>query len=231
MGLSTRYRNRTVNEVLKQTLPVSLTLGAAAFVVALGIGVGLGSFAAVFHNRAADRLAMFAALLGISLPVFVLAPLFILLFGVAWKWVPVAGWGGFRELILPAVCLALPFAAAIARLMRASLLDVLGQDFIRTARAKGMTEERVVLVHALKVAILPVVSYAGPLAANLLTGSLVIEQLFAIPGIGPFFVNSVLNRDLFMVGGIVLLYSVLLIGFNIVVDILYAWLDRRIRLT
>ena len=231
LGLSTQYRNRTVNEIIGQTLPVSLTVGAAAFAIALGVGIWAGTYAAVRHNRAGDRAAMTGALLGISLPVFVIAPLAILLFGVGLRWVPVAGWGTPRQLILPALCLGLPFAAAVARLMRTSLLEVLGQDFIRTARAKGQTEGKIVYRHALRVALLPVVSYAGPLAANLLTGSIVIETIFALPGIGPFFVNSVLNKDVFMVGGIVLLYSTLLIFFNLVVDVLYAVLDRRVRIS
>jgi len=231
LSISTQYRNRTVNEIIGQTLPVSLTVGAAAFAIALGVGIWAGTYAAVRHNRAGDRAAMTGALLGISLPVFVIAPLAILLFGVGLRWVPVAGWGTPRQLILPALCLGLPFAAAVARLMRTSLLEVLGQDFIRTARAKGQTEGKIVYRHALRVALLPVVSYAGPLAANLLTGSIVIETIFALPGIGPFFVNSVLNKDVFMVGGIVLLYSTLLIFFNLVVDVLYAVLDRRVRIS
>lgn len=230
LGPSIQYRNRTVNEIVAQSLPVSLTVGAAAFVVAMGAGIWLGTFAAVRHNKAGDRGAMFLALLGISTPVFVLAPLLILLLGIWLRWLPIVGWGGPKELILPAVCLAAPFAASVARLMRTSLLEVLGQDFIRTARAKGLSEGRVVYGHALKVAILPVLSYAGPLAANLLTGSLVVETVFAIPGVGPFFVNSVLNKDYFMIGGIVLVYSLLLVAFNLVVDIAYAALDKRIRL-
>ncbi len=230
LGPSISYRNRTVNEILGQALPVSLVVGGAAFVLAIVLGVWLGAYAAVHHGRPGDRLAMLAALLGISVPVFVAAPLLILVFGVALEWLPVAGWGGPRELVLPAFCLGLPFAASVARLMRTSLLDVMRQDFVRTARAKGLSEMKVVYRHALKVAILPVVSYAGPLAANLLTGSLVVEQIFAIPGIGPFFVNSVLNKDSFMVGGIVLVYTVLLVSFNIAVDVAYAFLDKRIRL-
>ncbi|SDU21534.1 oligopeptide transport system permease protein [Verrucomicrobium sp. GAS474] len=231
LGPSIRYKNRTVGEILAQSLPVSMAIGACAFVIAMTAGIALGSFAAVRHNQAGDRGAMLLSLLGISLPSFVLAPLAILLFGVGLRWFPVAGWGGPRELILPSVCLALPFAASVARLMRTSLLDVLQQDYVRTARAKGVAEGRVVYVHALKVAILPVLAYAGPLAANLMTGSLVVEQIFAIPGIGPFFVNSVLNLDIFLVGGVVLVYSFLLVLFNIVVDVLCAMLDKRIRNT
>ncbi len=230
LNWSLHYKNRKVAEILGQAFPVSLTIGACAFVIAMGAGIALGAFAAVRHNQAGDRGAMLLALLGISLPSFVLAPLAVLFFGIGLRWFPVAGWGGVRELILPSVCLALPYAASVARLMRTSLLEVLHHDYVRTARAKGAPEGRVVYVHALKVAILPVLTYAGPLAANLMTGSLVVEQIFAIPGIGPFFVNSVLNRDLFLVGGVVLVYSTLLVLFNIVVDALCAAIDKRIRM-
>ncbi len=230
LRLSTKYLNRSVNEILAQTLPVSATLGSLAFVIALGSGVVLGSYAAVHQNGWQDRAAMFTALLGISLPAFILAPLAILLFAIYLPLFPVAGWGDLDQIVLPAICLALPFAATIARLMRTSMLEVLRLDFVRTARAKGLPEHVVIFRHALKVAILPVVSYSGPLAASILTGSIVVEQIFKIPGLGPFFINSVLNRDLFMVGGTVLVYSVALILFNIVVDVLYFVLDRRIKL-
>lgn len=227
---STRYFGRSVNEILGQTLPVSATLGSLAFVIALSSGVVLGTYAAIHHNQAQDRLAMLIALLGISLPSFILASLFILFFCIYLPIFPVAGWGGTDQIILPALCLSLPFSAAIARLMRTSMLEVLRLDFVRTARAKGLPERTVIYRHALKVAILPVVSYCGPLAAAILTGSIVIEQIFKIPGLGPFFVNSVLNRDLFMVGGTVLVYSITLILFNLIVDVLYFVLDRRIKL-
>jgi oligopeptide transport system permease protein len=228
---STKYFGRTVNEILAQTLPVSATLGSLAFLIALGAGIFLGTYAAVHHDQAQDRLAMLTALLGISLPSFILAPLLILVFCTYVPIFPVAGWGSPDQIILPAICLSLPFAAAIARLMRTSMLEVLHLEFVRTARAKGLPERVVIYRHALKVAILPVVSYCGPLAASILTGSIVVEQIFKIPGLGPFFINSVLNRDLFMVGGTVLVYSVTLISFNIVVDALYFLLDRRIKLT
>jgi ABC-type dipeptide/oligopeptide/nickel transport system permease component len=230
LGLSTKYRNRTVNEILAQTLPVSFLLGGLAFVLAMMLGIFLGCFAAVHHNEKRDRLAMLAALIGISVPNFVLAPLLILLLCMEVRLLPVAGWGSWSQIILPALCLALPFAASVARLMRSSMLDVLGLDFIRTARAKGLPERTVLFRHALKVAILPLVSYAGPLAATVVTGSIVIEQIFRIPGMGHFFVNSVLDRDLFMVGGTVLVYSLFLILFNLCVDMAYFILDRRIRL-
>ncbi len=228
---STKYRSRTVNEIIAQTLPVSMALGSMAFVVSISTGILLGSVAAVRHKIWMDQLAMFLAVLSISIPNFVIAPLTILLFALVWNIFPVAGWGTFSHLVLPAICLALPFSAYIARLTRNSMLDVLNQDYIRTARAKGLSESRVIFQHALKVALLPVVSFSGPLAANMLTGSLVIEEIFKVPGIGAFFVNGVLNRDAFLVGGVVIVYSILLITFNIVADILYTFLDPRIKLT
>jgi ABC-type dipeptide/oligopeptide/nickel transport system permease component len=230
LGLSTKYRNRTINEILAQTLPVSMALGSIAFVLALSLGITLGSVSAVYHQSILDRSSMLVVILAISIPNFVLAPLATLLFAIHYHLLPVAGWGELKHLVLPSIFLSLPFAAYIARMMRISMLEILGQDYIRTARAKGLDEFRIVLRHALKIAILPVVSFAGPLAANILTGSLVIEEIFKIPGVGGFFVNGVLNRDVFLVGGIVVVYSSLLIAFNIIVDILYTFLDRRIRL-
>ena len=231
LRLSTKYRNRSVNEIIAQTLPVSLTLGATAFILALAIGITLGSLSAIRYKTYIDHVVMLLAVLSISIPNFVVAPLAILYFALRWILFPVAGWGSIQHLILPAICLALPYSAYIARLTRNSMLDVLHQDFVRTARAKGLSETRVVIKHVLKVALLPVVSFSGPLAANLLTGSLVIEEIFKIPGIGPFFVNGVLNRDLFMVSGTVILYSSMLIGFNMMVDVIYTLLDRWIKLT
>lgn len=228
---SFKYRDRTVNEIIAQTLPVSLQLGSLAFVIAMGTGITLGSVAAVGRRTWRDQSAMLLAVLSISIPTFVIAPLAILIFGLVWMVFPVAGWGSWNQVVLPAVCLALPYAAYVARLTRSSMLEVLNQDFIRTARAKGLGEAGIVVKHALKVALLPVLSFAGPLAANLLTGSFVVEEIFKIPGIGPFFVNSVQNQDTFLVGGVVIVYSTLLIAFNIVVDVLYTFLDRRIQLT
>jgi oligopeptide transport system permease protein len=231
LGPSLQYKNRTVNEVIGQTLPISMMLGGVAFCLALSGGMVLGIWAAVHQGKAIDRGAMLLALLGISLPGFVLAPLLILWLGLQWQWVPVAGWGTVAHLVLPAICLASPFAASVARLMRTSMIEVLPQDFVRTARAKGLASTVVVYRHALRLACLPVVSYAGPLAAHLLTGSLVVEQIFSIPGIGHFFINSVLNRDYYMVGGVALVYSGFLVGFNLLVDVLYHVLDKRIRLS
>jgi oligopeptide transport system permease protein len=230
LRLSTKYRDRSVNEILADALPVSATLGVIAFVLATVGGVFVGSVAASYQHSWIDRSAMLGALLAISLPSFVIGPLLILIFAIDSQLLPVGGWGTWKSLILPSITLAAPYAAYIARLTRASMLEALTQDFVRTARAKGLPESQVVYKHALKVAILPVVSFLGPLAANLLTGSIVVENIFSIPGAGGFFVNSVLNRDGFLLGGIVIVYCVLLVLFNLVVDILYGWLDRRIAL-
>lgn len=229
MRLSTKYRNRSVNEILAQTLPVTLTLGATALLIAITAGVWLGAFAAARPGTVAEGGALAATLLAISLPSFVLGPLLILIFSIKLAWLPVGGWGTPIQLLLPAVTLAIPYAAVIARLLHDSLRETLAEDFVRTARAKGLTERAVVYRHALRVAILPVVSYLGPLAANLLTGSIVVETIFHIPGAGGFFVNSILNRDGFLLGGVVIVYCVLLMLFNLLVDISYRFLDRRIR--
>jgi oligopeptide transport system permease protein len=229
LRLSTKYRNWTVNELLAQTLPVSAVLGALSFCIASLAGIWLGSWAAVKRNTPADTGAMFGALLAISIPTFVTGPLLILIFALKLHWLPVGGWGSWPALILPAITLAGPYVAYIARLMRTSMLEVLGQDFVRTARAKGLSNTRVIYKHALKVAILPVVSFLGPLAANLLTGSIVVETIFNIPGAGGFFVNSNQTREGFLLGGVVIVYCALLVGMNLLVDIAYGLLDRRIK--
>jgi ABC-type dipeptide/oligopeptide/nickel transport system permease component len=231
LGESTKYRGRSVTEIIGQTLPKSLTIGALAMMLALGLGTVLGATAAVHHDTPRDRAAMLLALTGICMPSFVLAPLFVLLLAIMIPLFPVAGWGTPSHIVLPVLCLGLPYAAYCARLMRTSMLDVLNQDFIRTARAKGATPTRVVYGHALRVAALPLVSFAGPLAAHVLTGSLIVEEIFKVPGIGPFFVNSVFNRDPFLMGGCVIVYFALLILFNLLVDILYTVLDRRVKLS
>lgn len=230
LRLSTKYRNRTVNEILAQTLPVTMALGAISFLLATVGGVWIGVFAAVRRGTWADTGAMLLALLAISLPSFIIGPLLILWLALGLGWFPVGGWGGWSHLVLPAVTLAAPYIAYIARLMRGSMLETLGQDFIRTARAKGMAERAVIYKHALRVAILPVVTFLGPLAAHLLTGSIVVETIFHLPGAGGFFVNSILNRDGFLLGGVVIVYCVLLVVFNLFVDVVYTILDRRIRL-
>jgi oligopeptide transport system permease protein len=227
---STKYRNRSVAEILAQTLPVTMTLGAMAFALAVASGLFLGVIAAAGHGTWKDTTAMLAALAAISLPAFIIGPVLILVFSLWLKWLPVGGWGGLSALVLPTLTLAAPYIAYIARLLRGSMMETLGQDFIRTARAKGLAERVVLYRHALRVAILPVVSFLGPLAANLLTGSIVVETIFYIPGAGGFFVNSILNRDGFLVGGVVIVYCTLLVFFNLAVDIIYTVLDRRIRL-
>jgi oligopeptide transport system permease protein len=230
LRLSTKYRNRSVNEILAQSLPVTLTLGLVAFCLATLSGVWIGVFAAIRHGTPADAGSMLFALLAISLPSFIVGPLLILVFALWLPWLPVGGWGGVSHLVLPAITLAAPYIAYIARLMRGSMLETVNQDFIRTARAKGMSERTVIYKHALRIAILPVVSFLGPLAAHLLTGSIVVETIFHIPGAGGFFVHSILNRDGFLLGGVVIVYCTLLVSFNLLVDIAYTILDRRIRL-
>ena len=230
LQLSTKYRDRSVAELLRDSLPISVTLGIAAFLIATTGGIWLGSLAAVRHRTPTDTGAMLAALFLISIPAFVIGPVLVLIFAIHLAWLPVGGWGSWSSLILPAITLAGPYIAYIARLMRTSMLEVLGQDFIRTARAKGLNDARVIYKHALKVAVLPVVSYLGPLAANLLTGSLVIETIFNLPGAGPFFINSILNADIFLLEGVVIVYCTVLVVLNLAVDIAYTFLDRRIAL-
>lgn len=227
---STRYRNRSVAEILAQTLPVTITLGATAFLLAVAGGVFLGVAAAAGRGTWKDPAAMLLALTAISLPAFVIGPLLILVFALWLKWLPVGGWGSLPALVLPALTLAAPYTAYIARLLRGSMLETLGQDYVRTARAKGVRERVVLYRHALRVAVLPVISYLGPLAAHLLTGSIVVETIFNIPGAGGFFVNSILNNDAFLLGGVVIVYCAMLVTFNLVVDVAYTWLDRRIQI-
>jgi oligopeptide transport system permease protein len=227
---STKYRNRSVAEILAQTLPVTITLGACAFVLAVLGGTFLGVVAAAGHGSWKDTVAMLLALAAISLPAFITGPILILTFSLWLKWLPVGGWGSLTAVLLPAITLAAPYVAYIARLLRGSMIETLGQDFIRTARAKGLKERVVLYRHALRVAILPVVSFLGPLAAHLLTGSIVVETIFYIPGAGGFFVNSILNRDGFLLGGVVIVYCTMLVLFNLAVDVVYTLLDRRIRL-
>lgn len=230
LGESTKYLNWTVAELLAQKLPNSLLLGSLAFVMAATGGVLLGGLAAVRQNSWVDRAAMLAALAAISIPTFVTGPALIACFALGLGWLPVGGWGRWEQLVLPALCLAAPYLAYVARLMRNSLLDVLKSDFMRTAKAKGLGTTRAVARHAVKVAILPVVTFLGPLAAQLLTGSMVVESVFNLPGAGMIFVNSIQNRDVFLLGGAVIVYCALLLLFNFVVDLLYSVLDKRIRL-
>ncbi len=230
LGLSTRYRDWRVSELLRQKMPNSFALGSLAFVIASCAGVFLGSLAAMKKDTWIDRTAMFGALLSISIPSFISGPFFIAVVALWLGWLPVGGWGTFQQMILPAICLAAPYIAYVARLMRNSLLDVLKSDFLRTARAKGLTETQAVAKHAVKVAILPVVTFLGPLAAHLLTGSMIVESVFNISGAGMIFVNSIQNRDVFLLGGAVIVYCVLLVLFNLFVDVFYTLLDKRIKL-
>jgi oligopeptide transport system permease protein len=215
--------------MLAQTLPVTLCLGGTAFLLASLGGVWLGALAAMHKQTWRDYGAMFIALAAISLPAYIVGPLLILIFALTLGWFPAGGWGGASHLILPTITLAAPAMAVVARLMRGSMVETLGQDFIRTARAKGLNESTIVFRHALRIALLPVVSYLGPLAAHLLTGSIVVETVFNIPGAGGFFVHSILNRDGFLLGGMVIVYCVMLVVFNLVVDLAYSFLDPRIQ--
>ena len=227
---SSKYKGRDVSDILRHSLPVSFQLGALAFVLAAGGGVALGVVAAMRRNTWADYAAMLAALAAISLPSFITGPLLVAVFALWLKWLPVGGWFSWQTMILPAVCLAAPYVAYVARLTRNSLLDVLHQDFIRTARAKGLGPSAIALRHALRVAILPVVTFLGPLAANLLTGSVVVEAVFGVPGAGQYFVRAIENRDLFLLLGVVIVYCSLLVALNFLVDVAYSLLDRRIQL-
>ncbi|HSB72757.1 MAG TPA: ABC transporter permease subunit [Candidatus Methylomirabilis sp.] len=229
LGPSFRYPDRSVNELLGLGFPVSLTLGLCALAVALLLGGLAGTVAGLRRNTVWDYLTMSFALGGVSVPNFVLGPILMLVFALWLRWLPVAGWGTWRHLILPSVTLGTFYAAYVARLTRAGMLEVVGQDFIRTARAKGLREAAVVLRHALPSAILPVVTYLGPASAAILTGSVVVETIFSIPGIGRYFVGSALNRDYTMVLGTVVFYSLLLLVFNLVVDVLYSYLDPRVQ--
>lgn len=230
LRVSTKYRDWTVTEILAQKMPSSLKLGGIAFILASTLGVLLGSLAAMRRDTPVDWAAMFGALVAISIPSFITGPFLVAVFALWLRWLPVGGWGDVRHFVLPAVCLSAPYVAYVARLMRNSLLDVLKSDFLRTARAKGLTEAQALARHALKVAILPVVTYLGPLAAHLLTGSMVVESVFNISGAGSIFVNSIQNRDVFPLCGAVIVYCTLLVVFNLIVDLLYSVLDKRIRL-
>ncbi len=228
-GSSTQYKNRSVAEILAQTLPKSLAVGSIAFFLAIVAGTALGAWSALNASNWKGDAIRLVALAGICAPSFLSAPLVVLWLGIEWRLLPVAGWGTASHLILPALCLAIPYIAVVSRLMRVSFLEILGQDYIRTARAKGLSESSVLFGHALKNALLPLISYSGPLAAHLLTGSLIVEQIFKIPGMGMFFVGGVLNLDVFLVGGCVIVYCTLLVAFNIAADILYAAVDPRIK--
>jgi len=230
LGPSFRYKDFEVSELIARGLPITAGLGAAALLLAVIAGVPLGMLAGRRRNRASDHVVMGVALAGIAVPNFVVAPLLALVFGVLLGWLPVSGWesGNLRYVILPVITLALPLIAYIARLTRGSLLEVLQSPHIRTARAKGLTESRILWRHAFKPTILPVVSFLGPAAAALLTGSLVVEQIFGLPGVGRYFVQGAVNRDYTLVMGMVVFYAVLIVLLNLLADLAYGWLDPRI---
>jgi oligopeptide transport system permease protein len=232
LGPSFQYAGFTVNELIAAGFPVSLQLGLMAMLLALLVGVSAGIFAALHQNRLPDYTVMTLAMTGISIPNYVVAPLLILLFAITLGWLPAGGWegGSLVNRVLPVIALALPQIAYIARLTRGSMIEVLRQNFIRTARAKGLPERVVLLRHALRPALLPVLSYLGPAAAGIITGSVVIEQIFGIPGLGRYFVQGALNRDYTLVMGVVIFYGVLIVLFNFLVDLLYGVLDPRVRL-
>jgi oligopeptide transport system permease protein len=229
LGLSTKYPQRSVNEIIADGFPDTLALATLALIWALAIGIIAGIIGAVRQNTAWDHAAMAAAMVGISVPTFVLAPLLILFFALTWYLLPPAGWGGLRHMILPAISLGSAYAAYIARLTRGGMLEVIGADFVRTARAKGLSESIVVRRHMLRGGLVPTVTYLGPAVAHLMVGSVVVEKIFATPGIGPYFVDAAFNRDYFLVMGIVVLYSVFLLAMNLAVDVAYGLLDPRVR--
>jgi oligopeptide transport system permease protein len=231
-GPSFKYKDFTVTELIGQGFPVTLQLGVMAIALALLLGVPLGTFAALHHNSAADIATMSLVVTGIAIPSFVVLPFLGLLFGIYLHWLPVAGWesGSLRHLALPVIALALPPLAYIARLTRGSMLEVLHSHYIRTAFAKGLPLHSVIYRHALKPALAPVASYLVPAVASILTGSLVVESIAGLPGIGRYLVQGALNRDYTLVLGMVIIYSVLLLVMGLLVDLLYAWLDPRVRL-
>jgi oligopeptide transport system permease protein len=229
-GPSLVYRDFTVTELITQSLPISLLLGGLALLLASALGISAGLIAAVRAGRWLDQVLMMAATLLTALPTFVTGPLLAMIFGLWLDWLPVSGQGeGLAWLVLPVIALALPVAGAVAKLARAGLAEILGQDHIRAARARGLSPTTVLRRHALRPALVPVASYLGPAAASLLTGAVVIETVFGLPGLGRYFVQGALNRDYPLVLGVVTLYAALIILFNLFADLIYGWLDPRMR--
>ena len=230
-GPSFRYTDQSVNDIIRQGFPVTLTYGAWSFLVAVVVGVSLGIAAALYHNSWLDYLAVGVSIGAQVLPNFVMAPILTLVFTLWLGWLPGGGWQGgqWPYLVMPVIALSTSFMASIARITRSSMLEVLNADFIRTARAKGLSRRRIVFGHALKPTMLPVLSYLGPAFVGMITGSVVIDVFFATGGIGQFFVNSALNRDYPVIMGVTILAGALTVLFNLVVDLLYAWIDPRIR--
>ena len=229
MGRSIKYPNRTVNEIIRIGFPVTLTLASVALIWALLVGVSAGIIGAVRQNTVWDYSAMTTAMLGISFPTFVLGPVLVLLFALSGQVLPAGGWGTWKHIILPALTLGTVRAAYIARLTRVGLLEVVDADFIRTAKAKGLKERVIIWRHMLKGGLLPVVTYLGPAISFMLVGSIVVEKIFNTPGIGPYLIDATTNRDLFLMLGIVLLSASFLLAMNLIVDIIYGFLDPRIK--
>jgi oligopeptide transport system permease protein len=229
LGLSTKYPQRTVNEIIADGFPATLLLGGVALAWALSVGIVAGIIGAIRQNTLWDHSLMTAAMLGISVPSFVLGPLLVLVFSLTFYALPPGGWGGLRHLVLPGITLGSYYAAYIARLTRGGMLEVVRADYIRMARAKGLSEPVIVVRHMLRGGLLPLVTFLGPAVANLMVLSVVVEKIFATPGIGPYFVDAAFNRDYFLVMGIVLLYSVFLLLMNLVVDVMYGLMDPRVR--
>jgi oligopeptide transport system permease protein len=228
-GPSLKYRNHTVTDVIAQGLPVSMLLGMMAFGFAMGVGIPIGYFTAVKRGQWEDYSGSFFAILMVCVPAFVVAPVLVMLFAIKWRLLPVALWASPWHAILPVTALGLYFSGRIARLMREGMLNTMKSEFVTAARAKGLSENTLLLKHAFRLAVLPVVSYSGPLLADLLVGSFVIETIFQIPGLGIFIVNGSLNRDYTMVVGLVIFYAALLVVLNLVVDLAYTLLDPRVR--
>jgi ABC-type dipeptide/oligopeptide/nickel transport system permease component len=230
-GPSFRSQTRSVNDLLREQLPISAQLGIIALVIAMVIGIPLGTVAALKKNTAYDYVSMSAAILGVSVPVIILGPLMKYVLAVELGWLPTQGWGTVEQAIMPSFALGFAQSALLARLTRASLLQVLNEDYIRTAYAKGLPQRRVIIVHALKNAMIPVATVIGPLFAALITGTFVTERVFGIPGMGSYFVTSIQNRDYSVIMGTTLVFAFFIVIANFVVDLTYAWLDPRIRLS
>lgn len=228
-GPSLKYRNHNVTDIITQALPVSMTLGAIAFGFAMGVGLPVGFITAAKRGRWQDYSGSFFAILMVCVPALVMAPVLVMVLGIKWRLLPVAQWISLWHMILPVAALGLFFSGRIARLMREGMLNTMKSEYITTARAKGLSETDVLLKHGFRLAVLPVVSYAGPLLADLLTGAFVIEAIFQIPGLGTHFVNSSLNSDYTMTVGLALLYAALLVGMNLLVDFAYTLLDPRVK--
>ncbi|HEX2580523.1 MAG TPA: ABC transporter permease subunit [Dongiaceae bacterium] len=229
MGPSFKYKDHSVAELIAGGFPTSMQLGGAAILLALLIGLFLGIAAAFRQNSLVDYTASGTSLVGIAIPSFVIAPICTLVFGLYLGWTPVGGWGGFTHAILPVVVLCLPVIAAVTRLIRASMIEVLNSNFIRTARAKGMPERITLTRHAIRAALLPVVSYLGPAIANTITGSIIVEQIFSIPGIGRYFVQAATDRDYTLVMGVTIFYGAIIISCNLLADLCYGFLDPKVR--